>query len=127
MYTVVCYSHNGRQGNSSIDTVCMCVCVCEEEIKLLDFSVEQLPPLIHIREVTFSNPAEKRISTQILVFFPSVPPGKFRDSSSKWTRTAFLPHYVIFINHPPSSVGPCNHSNVRSQAAGEGTAFIYEG
>jgi hypothetical protein len=34
----------------------------------------------------FQVAAEERISTRMLVFFPSVPPDKFRDSSSKSTR-----------------------------------------
>jgi hypothetical protein len=93
---------------------------------LLDFSVEQLL-LIHIREFTLSNRGcRENIHTDVDLF-------SFRPSRQiprqflEIDQDAFLPHYVVFINHLPSSVDPCHHGKVRSQVADEGTASIYEG
>ena len=107
--------------------VCVCVCVREREIKLLDFSVEQLPPLIHIREFTLSNRGWREdIHTDVglLSFRPSRQiPRQFLEID----QDPFLPHYVVFINHPTSSVGPCHNGKLCSQVSDEGTASIYEG
>jgi hypothetical protein len=73
--------------------VCVCVrararvCVYEEGIKLLNFSAEQLQHLILIREDTLSNRGLKREYPQRVGFLFYRPSSKFRDSTSKWTRT----------------------------------------
>ena len=94
---------------------------------LLHFSVEQLPPLIHIREVSLSNRGWREdIHTD--AGLPSFRPSRHLPRQFlEMDQDPFLTHYVTFINHPPSSVGPCHHGKVRSQVAEEGTASVYVG